>query len=122
MAIPLTLDDLAQIEVFHNIDLSPLADDLGDVIKLTLPAGHTLLTPNEKNENIYALLEGGLSVTLQPNEQEINRILPGACVGEISIIDDKPPSAWVHTAAACTLLAIHRSVLTSANAWASTSA
>jgi diguanylate cyclase (GGDEF)-like protein len=109
----LKLHDLAQIEVFRNIDLAPLEADLGDVLKLNLPASHLLLSPHEKNENIYALLEGGLSVTLEPNGQVINRINPGACVGEISIIDDKPPSAWVHTATHCTLLAIHRKVLTS---------
>jgi diguanylate cyclase (GGDEF)-like protein len=112
VVMQLKLHDLAQIDVFQNVDLAPLEHDLRDVLKLELPANHTLLSPQQQNENIYALLDGALSVRLQPDEQEINRIHPGACVGEISIIDDKPPSAWVHTASACSVLAIHRSVLT----------
>jgi sigma-B regulation protein RsbU (phosphoserine phosphatase) len=55
-----------------------------------------VLQPGDANENIYVLLAGRLRVHLDASDSA-NHILieAGGCIGELSIIDGKPVSAWV---------------------------
>ena len=113
MKITATLEDLKKIEVFKQVDTEALHEFLPHITKLQLQADQTLLSPETKNLHIYALLQGELLVCLQPNGQRsITNIIPGDCVGEISIIDDHPPSAYVITTKACEVLSIHRDIIT----------
>ena len=112
-SFPVDIKDLEIINIFQNIELKQLESQLDQIRKLTLPGGETLLSPSSMNEEIFILLKGELMICLQDNDHHaIARILPGDCVGELSIIDDRAPSAYVKTSGQCTLLAIHRDVLT----------
>lgn len=108
-----TLDDLKQIDVFTQVNIEALSEFLPQIEKLTIQPDQTLLSPESENMHIYALLQGEFLICLQANGQRpVTYIKPSDCVGEISIIDDRPPSAYVITMEECEVLSIHRDVLT----------
>jgi diguanylate cyclase (GGDEF)-like protein len=79
-------------------------EDLGE--------GETLLSPGEKNEHVYIVLSGSLNVHVgSPEAPVLTTMEVGACVGEMSIIEDRDPSAFVVGAEPTHLLTIHQSVL-----------
>lgn len=105
--------EIFSAEIFRQVDFEQLESELGEIRKFELGAGETLLSPLSMNQEIFVLLTGELIICLQGNvEHTIARIQPGDCVGEISLIDDRPPSAYVKTASQSSLLAIHRTLLT----------
>ncbi|HMH19048.1 MAG TPA: SpoIIE family protein phosphatase [Burkholderiales bacterium] len=66
-----------------------------------------VLSPGQTNEHIYMLLGGQLRVHLDAVDSA-NQILidVGGCIGELSIIDGKPVSAYVVAEQGCRLLII----------------
>jgi len=74
--------------------------------------GKTLLSPGVRNEHVYIVLSGGLNVHVSsPDSPVLATMDVGACVGEMSIIEDRDPSAFVVAAEPTHLLKIHQSVL-----------
>jgi len=77
-----------------------------------IAGGATLLSPQEKNENVFIVLSGSLNVHVgSPDTPALATMEAGECVGEMSIIEDRDPSAWVIAAENCHLLVIHKTVL-----------
>jgi sigma-B regulation protein RsbU (phosphoserine phosphatase) len=73
----------------------------------TLPPGDTLLSPGEYNHHLYLLLEGRLSVHLDTAGSATGfQVDAGRCVGEMSLVDGQPASAYVTTASECQVLAV----------------
>jgi diguanylate cyclase (GGDEF)-like protein len=71
-----------------------------------------LLSPGEKNEHVFIVLSGSLNVHVgSPDAPVLATMDVGACVGEMSIIEDRDPSAFVIGAEPTHLLLIHQSVL-----------
>ena len=71
-----------------------------------------LLIPGVTNEHLYLLLEGQLSVHIDgPDNEGQILIEPGECVGEISIIDGGPVTAFVIATRPSRLLAIPEDTL-----------
>lgn len=71
-----------------------------------------LIQRGEPIESIYILLSGRLSVRIDPNsEREINVLLPGEFIGELSYLDSRPPSATVLAATHSVVAAISRDAL-----------
>jgi len=74
--------------------------------------GRTLLSPGTRNEHVYIVLSGSLNVHVSSPESPVLATMDaGACVGEMSIIEDRDPSAFVIAAEPTHLLKIHQSVL-----------
>jgi diguanylate cyclase (GGDEF)-like protein len=74
--------------------------------------GELLLSPGESNEHVYIVLSGSLSVHVGASDSPgLATISPGECVGEMSIIEDRDPSAFVLATEATHLLKIHRQIL-----------
>jgi len=74
--------------------------------------GETLLSPGTRNEHVYIVLSGGLNVHVSsPDSPVLATMDAGSCVGEMSIIEDRDPSAFVVAAEPTHLLKIHQSVL-----------
>jgi sigma-B regulation protein RsbU (phosphoserine phosphatase) len=65
-----------------------------------------LLHPGEANSNLYVVLAGQLAVKLDPDDPEPVAVHPGDCVGEMSIIDGEPASAYVIANAGTRLLVV----------------
>jgi len=73
----------------------------------SIPAGSVLLQPGVASGSVFVLLEGGLAVHPNGPESPAVAILePGACVGEMSVVDHKPPSAWVLATNNCKVLVL----------------
>lgn len=71
--------------------------------------GEVLLSPLEHNQHMYLVLEGELAVHLDSLDgSPVRSIGPGDCAGEISFMDDLPPSAYVVALERSTLLRVHR--------------
>ena len=66
-----------------------------------------ILRPEEANTSIYVLLSGHLDVHLdQRDSSNIIGIEPGGCIGELSMIDGMPTTAYAIAAAGSQLLRI----------------
>jgi CRP-like cAMP-binding protein len=60
----------------------------------TLKTGERLIEPDSQNQHLHLILEGSLNVYLLEKESQQYTVLSaGECVGEISIVDGKNPSA-----------------------------
>jgi len=71
-----------------------------------------LIVPDQPNRTVYFLLNGHLRVHLDSIETKPVVILqPGESVGEMSVIDHQPASAFVVADDACTLLAMDEEIL-----------
>lgn len=69
--------------------------------------GEVLVRPGAQNDRVGLVLQGRLRVHLEaPTSDEFIEILAGECVGEMSVIDGKPVSAYVIADAGCELLVI----------------
>lgn len=110
----LTQQDIAFItsatifEGTSNIDWS----DESAYAVMDVHPGVTLIEPTQANCNLFVVLSGRLQVFLnRSREQSVAELGPGACAGELSLIDDKPPSAYVVAGASCRVLAVSREQL-----------
>lgn len=66
-----------------------------------------ILAPGDKNETIYLVLAGSLRVHLDAADSaNFIAIKTGSCIGELSLIDGKPVTAYVTAEAGCRLLLI----------------
>ncbi|MCK4742306.1 MAG: GGDEF domain-containing protein [Sulfuriflexus sp.] len=75
-------------------------------------AGDVLLTPEKNNHILYLVLKGRVQVRLDWQGHEALAYLEeGHCVGEMSIIEGKRPSAIVVTEQDCELLLIEKNIV-----------
>jgi diguanylate cyclase (GGDEF)-like protein len=103
---------LQALELFRGVRPDDVHDLLQRCDRRDLPAGEQLLSPGEKNEHVFIVLSGSLNVHVgSPSTPVLATMEVGACVGEMSIIEDRDPSAYVIGAEDTHLLVIHQSVL-----------
>jgi diguanylate cyclase (GGDEF)-like protein len=103
---------LAGLELFQDV----LPDDVQTLLqrcdRRDLLTGEVLLSPGSKNESVYVVLSGMLQVHIgSPDAPIVATLDVGACAGEMSIIEDRDPSAFVVASEATHLLVIHQSIL-----------
>lgn len=80
--------------------LSQLADEDIDWLvsvgeKLELPAGESIIREGESIDAMYIVLAGRFSVVVGRQQQKLADLAAGEMVGEISLIDSRPPTATV---------------------------
>jgi predicted acylesterase/phospholipase RssA/CRP-like cAMP-binding protein len=89
--------------------------DLSDEHRLALKAGDALFEQNESGGAVFVLVSGELSVRIRTAltsaaedaaETEVNRLLPGAIVGEMSALTDSTRSASVYALSDASLIRI----------------
>lgn len=109
---PRDLAALAATELFRDASAETLALVREHASVRDLAAGEILLSPTLPNQHIYLLLAGALALRFDsPQAPEVRELLPGVSVGEMSIIDDAPPSAYVIAKVASRVFPIHRDLL-----------
>jgi len=87
---------LQGIALFRGIDGDSIADLLPQCGRVDVKEGHVLLSPQRENHCVYVVLSGRLSVHLGSlDAPKIADLGPGSCAGEMSLIEDKDPSAFV---------------------------
>ena len=103
---------LAGLRLFQGVDRQLALTVLDETERLDINAGDVLLSPDAPNGFVYVLLSGGLSIHLgDPSETPLTLVEPGGCVGEMSIIERRDPSAWVIATECCHLLVIDQDQL-----------
>jgi diguanylate cyclase (GGDEF)-like protein len=87
---------LQGIALFRGIDADSVGDLLPQCGRIDVKQGHVLLSPERENQCVYIVLSGRLTVHLGSlDAPKIADLGPGACAGEMSLIEDKDPSAFV---------------------------
>ena len=103
---------LEGLELFQGVDAEDVQDLLQTCDRRDLAEGELLLSPGAKNEHVFIVLSGSVNVHVGAPETPILATMEvGACVGEMSIIEDRDPSAFVVGAEPTHLLMIHQTVL-----------
>jgi diguanylate cyclase (GGDEF)-like protein len=87
---------LQGIALFRGIDADGMSDLLAQCGRIDVQAGHVLLSPERENRCVYVVLSGRLTVHLGSlDAPKIADLGAGSCAGEMSLIEDKDPSAFV---------------------------
>lgn len=103
---------LNSLELFKGVSPDDVHDLLQHCKRRDLAAGELLLSPGAKNEYVFIVLSGSLNIHVgSPDTPVLVTMDVGACVGEMSIIEDCDPSAFVIGAEDSHLLVIHQTVL-----------
>ncbi len=103
---------LAGLELFQGVQPDDVQALLQDCDRLDLGKGELLLSPGKRNENVYVVLSGQLNVHVGSTDSPVLATMEsGACAGEMSIIEDRDPSAYVVASEATHMLVIHKDVL-----------
>jgi len=103
-------NDRTRIEhnaLFNGMNAESFDYMLEHSVVRSLDTGERLLQPDTENHHLHLILEGALNVYLIAQEpQEHTTLQAGECVGEVSLIDGKYPSAIVVAAQAARILSI----------------
>ena len=105
---------LSRLQLFRNVDLHE--HEMDELLSLCtyrqLKEDEELLSKNKENEFLYVLMSGRLVITLADHEDSLLTIVePGECVGEMSIIERRAPSASVSASEEATVLQIDQETL-----------
>ncbi len=105
---------LSRLQLFRNVDLDNLAllELLSQCQYRTLATGEIILSTEAENRYLYILLKGRLAIQLSSSEDiPLATVEPGECVGEMSIIDSRVPSAQVSASEETEVLVIEQDIL-----------
>lgn len=103
---------LEGLELFQGVDPDSIQALLQQCERRDVPPGELLLSPGIRNENVFIVLSGSLNVHVGSLKAPVlAKMESGACVGEMSIIEDRDPSAFVISAEDSHLLVIHQTIL-----------
>jgi len=105
-------EELKNIRLFQAVDLDAIKGILDACTLQSLKAGDLLISPGQGNRTVYFLLEGRVRIHLNTLQSEPMAILgPGESIGEMSVIDHQPASAYVVAAEPVRLLAMDEEIL-----------
>lgn len=103
---------LSGLQLFQNVNPDDVHELLQKCDRCDLEKDELLLSPGDKNEFVFVVLSGSLNVQVGSRDAPIFATVEiGECVGEMSIIEDRDPSAWVIAAEPTHLMEIHKTVL-----------
>ena len=94
--LEISRDELAGLELLRSVDLDTVMPMLQDCASRQLEAGECLIESGQDNRYLYLVLSGRLSVRLNSgNDMPIPTVAAGESVGEVSLIDRNPTTAFV---------------------------
>jgi len=91
--IPIT--DVDDVLLFKEVELESIQGILEDCSVQKFKKDEVVLSAGESNDSIHLLLSGQLHVQLELSLQPVARLEPGELVGEISVVDGQPTTAYV---------------------------
>lgn len=98
---------IPELLLFRNIHDERLVRVLASCAVRECTEGEVLLAPGQTNHDIFLVLSGRLSVRIGEDGSAPPLIIEsGECVGELSIIDGKPVSAFVVAQRDCRVLVV----------------
>ena len=103
---------LSGLELFSGVCPDDVQELLQKCDRCDLEPGELLLSPGNKNQNVYVVLSGELNVYVGSTDSPVLATMEvGECAGEMSIIEDRDPSAYVVASQPTHLLVIHKDIL-----------
>jgi len=106
------VDFVLNQEIFQGVPHILIEPTLTRCPVRELRAGEIVLSPGQLNDHLYLVLGGRLQVHLDaPDSPKGFPLYPGQCFGEMSVIDDRPASAFVVAETGTRVLAVHKEVL-----------
>jgi diguanylate cyclase (GGDEF)-like protein len=102
--LPPLAERLAGAPIFSKLPARLRAEVADRGLVRQLAADERLLQAGATNASLFIVMDGGVDVLLPGVDAPHVRLGPGECVGELSLIDDKPVSADVVAAMPTTLL------------------
>lgn len=107
MAANLDPDQLSRLNILRQVPLESVSGLLERCEIRRLAAGDTLIAAGAANQVMYLILSGKLAVHLEPPPAEpVAHLQTGQTVGELSVIDERPASAWVIASEPAELIAV----------------
>ncbi len=99
--------ELYGLKALRGVSLDSVEELLESCELRRLSPGDVLLALGQPNDTMYMILSGELSIHLEgPTSEAVASLGPGETVGELSVIDQSPASAYVVAAEPTRLLAI----------------
>ena len=87
---------LDSLELFKGVMPEDVQMLLQRCDRLDISEGEILLTPSDENSHVFIVLSGSLNIHLgSPDAPILATMEVGSCVGEMSIIESRDPSAFV---------------------------
>lgn len=105
---------LSRLQLFRNVDLesAALLDLLNQCEYRQFATGEVIISTQAENYYLYILLKGRLAIQLNEHDDiPLATVEPGECVGEMSIIDSRVPSAQVSALEQTEVLVIEQDIL-----------
>lgn len=103
---------LEGLDLFHGVCPDDVQQLLQKCERLDIASDEILLSPGNHNEYVYVVLSGRVDVRVgSPDAPILATMDTGSCVGEMSIIEERDPSAYVTAAEPTHLLVIHQATL-----------
>jgi diguanylate cyclase (GGDEF)-like protein len=100
-------EELRELHILRRVALESVWGMLEACPIEPLQPGEVLLEAGKSNQTMYMVLAGRLTVHLDgPKGEAIATLQAGETVGELSLLDDHPVSAYVVAAEKCRLLAV----------------
>jgi diguanylate cyclase (GGDEF)-like protein len=104
---PFDRDTLSKLKILENVNIDTVEGLLMGCEVRQLAVGDVLLEMGQQNERAYMLLSGKLSIHLESATSDAVAFLSeGETVGELSLLDGSPTSAFVVAAEASKLLVV----------------
>ncbi len=105
-------DLLQAMPLFEGVASDSIGCLLGNCRERICRSGEIILSPERPNEEMYVLLCGAVSIHLESEDNPpLTTLRAGQCVGEMSLFDGMPPSAFVKVVEPSVMLVIHQKVL-----------
>lgn len=102
-----TADELRRLHVLRRVSLEAVEGLLGACPVRILAPGDELLAAGQTNQTMFFLLSGRLGVYVRPEDIEAVAVLqPGETVGELSVLQDHPATAYVRAIDVARVLAV----------------
>jgi len=98
--------ELENISLLRGVALESIQDLLQDCRVQELKKGSVLINAGQPNHFLYLLLSGRLRIHLKLEIDPLTVLEPGEVVGELSLIDGQPASAYVVADDDCRLLVL----------------
>jgi CRP-like cAMP-binding protein len=104
-----TSEELARLHLFRSVDIETVRPHLSDCSVRIVQTGDILIEADQPNDLLYLVLSGTLSVHLRSlGNPPIVILGPGETVGELSLIDKQPTSAFVVAQTTSRILVLRR--------------
>ncbi|MBB1072958.1 GGDEF domain-containing protein [Rhodoferax sp. 4810] len=104
----LTEQEYNRIILFQKVPQGHMQDVLASCVIRILDAGELLLSPEQENDCLHILVSGTLGIHFKTlDTPEIRVIIAGESVGELSLIEQRWPSAYVIAKDPCRVLSMN---------------